>query len=346
MRNGNISSRDVWLLVSILLETEDESKEKGETMISTLGKAALCFFAAGVLVTAHADEPLKVDTRGVTAKVLYEAPIDGGHLPELKGKYKMRITEITIAPGGHVGDHNHLGPGIRQMTVGEMEYILPDKTMIYRAGDFFFETGDVSHRTGMMTLCLTVALSLIGTSTPHLARAQAPAPTGAPSTLVGRVIVVGIPGAGALSPVGTFHPGGPIHDKPAFAAFTRSGAVTAYLASLPPPVVAASLVGTDAGHLQPYAPYCRQHAPPDFWSARPLVYCGLHRFGRDAQSRDLASHASPVLTGSESLVDHGGYGSRRLGDTVPDCAPRWGHDSPHCCALVAGTRAVEHRLDV
>ena len=35
-----------------------------------------------------------------------------------------------------MGDHNHLGPGIRQMTVGEMEYILPDKTMIYRAGDF------------------------------------------------------------------------------------------------------------------------------------------------------------------------------------------------------------------
>ena len=63
----------------------------------------------------------------------------------------MRITEITIAPGGHVGDHNHLGPGIRQMTVGEMEYILPDKTMVYRAGDFFFETGDVSHRVNNKT---------------------------------------------------------------------------------------------------------------------------------------------------------------------------------------------------
>jgi hypothetical protein len=50
-------------------------------------------------------------------------------LPELKGKYKMRIAEITIAPGGHVGDHNHLGPGIRQMTAGEMECLLPDKTM-------------------------------------------------------------------------------------------------------------------------------------------------------------------------------------------------------------------------
>jgi quercetin dioxygenase-like cupin family protein len=116
-------------------------------MMPKFRNTALCFFAAGVLVTAHAQEPLKVDTRGVTAKILYEAP----HLPELKGKYKMRITEITIAPGGHVGDHNHLGPGIRQMTVGAMEYILPDKTMIYRAGDFFFETGDVSHRVNNKT---------------------------------------------------------------------------------------------------------------------------------------------------------------------------------------------------
>jgi quercetin dioxygenase-like cupin family protein len=120
-------------------------------MMTTLCKAVLCFLSVGVLVTAHAQEPLKVDTKGVTAKILYEAPIDGGHLPELKGKYKMRITEITIASGGHVGDHNHLGPGIRQMTAGEMEYILPAKTMIYRAGDFFFETGDVSHRVNNKT---------------------------------------------------------------------------------------------------------------------------------------------------------------------------------------------------
>ena len=45
-----------------------------------------------------------------------------------------------------MGAHNHLGPGIRQMTVGEMEYILPDKTVTHRPGDFFFETGDISHR--------------------------------------------------------------------------------------------------------------------------------------------------------------------------------------------------------
>lgn len=50
-----------------------------------------------------------------------------------------------------MGDHNHVGPGIRQMTADEMEYILPDKTVIYRSGDFFFETGDVSHRVNNKT---------------------------------------------------------------------------------------------------------------------------------------------------------------------------------------------------
>jgi quercetin dioxygenase-like cupin family protein len=115
-------------------------------MASILRSIAASLFAAGLFADVHAAQPLKVDTAGVKARILYEAPINGGYLPELNGKYKMRITEITIAPGGHVGDHNHLGPGIREVTAGEMEYILPDKTVIYRAGDFFFETGDIDHR--------------------------------------------------------------------------------------------------------------------------------------------------------------------------------------------------------
>jgi quercetin dioxygenase-like cupin family protein len=112
---------------------------------------SIVFFSAFALTCAGADEPLKVDTQGVAAKILFEAAINGGLIPELKNKYKMRITQITIAPGGHVGHHNHLGPGIRQMTAGEMEYILPDKTVIYHVGDFFFETGDISHRVNNKT---------------------------------------------------------------------------------------------------------------------------------------------------------------------------------------------------
>ncbi len=41
----------------------------------------------------------------------------------------------------------------------------------------------------------------------------------------GRVVASGIPGAGAVSSVGVFHAGGPIHDNAAFAAFTAPGRV-------------------------------------------------------------------------------------------------------------------------
>jgi quercetin dioxygenase-like cupin family protein len=39
------------------------------------------------------------------------------------------LHELTLAPGGHVGEHNHEGPGIRQVTSGYMTYVLPDKTV-------------------------------------------------------------------------------------------------------------------------------------------------------------------------------------------------------------------------
>lgn len=43
--------------------------------------------------------------------------------------------------------------------------------------------------------------------------------------LSGRLVAVGIPGIGGVTAVGVFHPGGPIHDKPSFCAFTQPGAV-------------------------------------------------------------------------------------------------------------------------
>src|SRR6185436_10643585 len=43
--------------------------------------------------------------------------------------------------------------------------------------------------------------------------------------LNGRIVAVGIPGVSAVAPVGTFLPGGPIHDKPEFQAFTQPGHV-------------------------------------------------------------------------------------------------------------------------
>ena len=46
----------------------------------------------------------------------------------------------------------------------------------------------------------------------------------APS-LEGRIVAAGIPGISAISQVGSFLPGGPIHDKPAFAALTKPGQI-------------------------------------------------------------------------------------------------------------------------
>lgn len=88
--------------------------------------------------------PAKVDTKGLTAKIKFESALSG-YLGELNGKYKLRVTELVLEPGGYVGEHHHAGPGIRQVTSGYMTYVLPDKTVIYGPGDFFFESGDVNH---------------------------------------------------------------------------------------------------------------------------------------------------------------------------------------------------------
>lgn len=88
--------------------------------------------------------PVKVDAEGLVAKIKFEAPV-AGFLSEINGKYKLRITELTLAPGGHVGEHNHIGPGIRHVTTGYMTYVLPDQTIVYGPGDYFFEAGDVAH---------------------------------------------------------------------------------------------------------------------------------------------------------------------------------------------------------
>jgi hypothetical protein len=67
-------------------------------------------------------------------------------------------------------------------------------------------------------LCVA-ALTVDGTA------ASVAADEGSAAFIDGRVIVVGIPDASAISPVGTFLPGGPIHDNPELAAFTQPGRV-------------------------------------------------------------------------------------------------------------------------
>jgi quercetin dioxygenase-like cupin family protein len=115
-------------------------------ILQTLAAAPLITLLAqaGSAAAQSGSSPVKVNTKGLVAKIKFEAPI-AGFLTDLNGKYKLRVTELTLDPGGYVGEHNHLGPGIRQVTSGQMTYVLPDKTVVYGSGDFFFESGDINH---------------------------------------------------------------------------------------------------------------------------------------------------------------------------------------------------------
>ena len=111
---------------------------------AALPVAALLSPIQEVAAETSGGAPGKVGTKGLTAKIKFESML-AGFLTELNGKYKLRVTELTLEPGGYVGEHHHAGPGIRQVTSGHMTYVMPDKTVVYGPGDFFFEAGDVNH---------------------------------------------------------------------------------------------------------------------------------------------------------------------------------------------------------
>jgi hypothetical protein len=84
-------------------------------------------------------------------------------------------------------------------------------------------------------------------------------------SLTGRIVAVGIPGASAISPVGIFLAGGPIHDNPTFAAYTLPGRI------LDPMRI---LVGSRSNFGAPVANPGQQEGAflsIDPWSAKALV---------------------------------------------------------------------------
>jgi quercetin dioxygenase-like cupin family protein len=62
-----------------------------------------------------------------------------GHVTELNGKYKFRVSEVTYQPVGYLGYHNHPGPGVRVIMAGEFTYVKGDKTSVYTAGNVFLD---------------------------------------------------------------------------------------------------------------------------------------------------------------------------------------------------------------
>lgn len=102
---------------------------------------ALCAFAGTI---ADAQPSPTVVSNGQHPKIKLSQLVSG-HLSELNGKYQLRVTEVSYDPGGSIGIHHHIGPGIRCVTQGELTYVVLNIPTIYRTGECFFESGDVSH---------------------------------------------------------------------------------------------------------------------------------------------------------------------------------------------------------
>ena len=82
----------------------------------------------------------KVEARGITSVIKLDEVLFG-HLTELNGKFKIRVTtEFTFEPGAYLGLHHHVGPGVRYVISGELTFTEGDK-----AGDYYFETGNLAH---------------------------------------------------------------------------------------------------------------------------------------------------------------------------------------------------------
>lgn len=109
-------------------------------MISILALAYAC-----VVPPANGQSQAVVDSNGQHPRIKLSQVISSGHLTELIGKYQLRVTEVTYDPGGYIGTHHHVGPGIRCITSGELTYVVLNKPTIYRSGDCFYESGDVTH---------------------------------------------------------------------------------------------------------------------------------------------------------------------------------------------------------
>ena len=99
--------------------------------------AVLCSF------NAYAQQGGAVERKDVDAKTKLESVVSG-YVLELNGKYKLRVSELTFKPGGYVGEHHHLAPGMRVVTAGELTFVHGDKTTIYKAGDAFYEPWNVT----------------------------------------------------------------------------------------------------------------------------------------------------------------------------------------------------------
>lgn len=98
-------------------------------------------FVALFHVAGYALAQQKVDRKGASSAVKMDQVVSG-YLTDVNGKYKLRVTETTFEPGGYIGDHHHVGPGIRYVAAGEFTFVEDGKTKTFKKGDYFYESED------------------------------------------------------------------------------------------------------------------------------------------------------------------------------------------------------------
>ena len=104
----------------------------------------LTFIAIAELPMLSQSSATKVDMKDIKPAVKFEQPVKG-FLTPLNDKLKLRATEIDFAPGGMVGDHFHVGPGVRYVVSGELTVTDESgKEQVAKQGDYFYESGDKS----------------------------------------------------------------------------------------------------------------------------------------------------------------------------------------------------------
>jgi quercetin dioxygenase-like cupin family protein len=122
-----------------------ESRSKPiEAMERMMMRFMLFVFVALLCGTGRLAAQQTVEARDVTSVVKVEE-VTFGHLTELNGKFKLRATEMTFAPGGYIGVHHHVGPGIRYVISGELTFAEGGQETVYKAGEYYYETGNLAH---------------------------------------------------------------------------------------------------------------------------------------------------------------------------------------------------------
>jgi quercetin dioxygenase-like cupin family protein len=109
-------------------------------------------------VVGYSSAQQSVERKGVVAAVKL-AETNFGFLSDLNGKYKLVATQTTLEPGGYVGEHQHVGPGIRFVAAGEWTFVQGGKTTIYKTGEYFYEPGNVTHAAYNKTSSPLVVIS-------------------------------------------------------------------------------------------------------------------------------------------------------------------------------------------